>query len=80
MYLQALGAEKQAKPPEFVDYNWIYILQMFLNTKENLTPSEIENMDCIDWDLYLEISQQYNKGVKHKIEEDKAKSKAKTKK
>ena len=34
-------------------------------------------MDCKDWDLYLEISQNYSKGVKfkQKLEEQKAKSK-----
>jgi hypothetical protein len=75
--VQALGAEKEAKIPDYTDYNWIYILQMFLFTSENLTPSEIEKMDCKDWDLYLEISQNYSKGVKfkQKLEEQKAKSK-----
>lgn len=80
MYLQALGAEKQANLPSFAEHNWIYILQMFLYTKENLTPSEIENMDFRDWDLYLEITQEYNKGVHFKMKEDKSKSKAKSKK
>jgi len=65
--------------PKFVDLQWIYILQMFLYTKENLTPSEIDSMDFQDWDLYLEISKNYSKGVefKQKLEQQKAKAKSK---
>jgi len=66
--------------PKFAEYQWTYILQMFLYTKENLTPSEIENMNCYDWDLYLEISKNYSKGVEFKQKEEKLKAKAKSKK
>lgn len=50
---------------------------MVILTRENLTPSEIQNMDSEDYDIYMEILNEISKGEQHKHELDKAKSKSK---
>lgn len=56
------------------------MLNLVLLTKENLIPSEIENMDCYDWDVYLVILNEYSKGQEYKHKQETTKIKSKTKK
>jgi len=53
----------------------MYTLDIVLLTRENLTPKDIENMDSEEWDLYLEILKEIQKGESHKkkVEENKSK-------
>jgi hypothetical protein len=81
-YLFSVGLGKPIKL-QYYFYKTTYhleILNYVLLTRENLTPSEIDNMDEGDWSVYLAILNEIQKGEKHKAELEQSKAKSKSKK